>query len=99
MFIVKSNLKQNYIQAASPPDAEDGMKFMQEMIELSKSQSQEGTGMCSLFITWSLSQEGRDMHSLSITWSQSQESTGMCSLSTTWSQSQESTGMCSLSTT
>ncbi|XP_041368922.1 ER degradation-enhancing alpha-mannosidase-like protein 3 [Gigantopelta aegis] len=30
-------------EAGSPADAEDGMKFMQEMIELSKLQTQEGT--------------------------------------------------------
>jgi hypothetical protein len=28
-------------QASSPEDAEDGMMFMQEMIELSKAQAQE----------------------------------------------------------
>ena len=30
-----------FVQAASPEDAEDGMQFMQEMIELSKIQSDQ----------------------------------------------------------
>ena len=38
--------KGNVLQAHSPEDAEDGMQFMQEMIELSKHQQQEGGSSC-----------------------------------------------------
>ena len=39
----------NFYQAASPEDAEAGMVFMQDMIDLSKQQAAEGKS--SVFIT------------------------------------------------
>ena len=40
--MTKNHLFILILQASSPEDAEEGMLFMQEMIELSKTQQQEG---------------------------------------------------------